>query len=502
MSSPTDQWSPTLVNTGAWQSICYGSIEPGNGLFVAVGDTNKLITSSDGKTWTATTTPLLDGVSCNWKSICYGTFSTDTTTTITRAFVGVSSNTAILYGELIEDTKNNNKAMIKDGWSVYSSGVPTTSWSSVCYGDVNGGLFVAVKFSSVMYSVNGKTWSLVSAPGVMWTSVCFGKVQVNNADVPLFVAVGSSGSRVMTSNDGINWASLDTIPTNMQRGWASVCYGNNLYVAVSSNSTGNYAMTSVNGSEWTVQETNIGRAVCYGIVNGNGLYVALPSYVAPPTAPNPIKTSTDGKTWSTASNPNTGAIWASVCGGDGMFAAVASNTTGPNSSGTTRLITIGTVSCYYKTSEIICFIDNEEKHICIKDIKINYLVKTYKHGYKKVSLIGKKSCFIYPNNQDTNCLYKIKNGSLILSGGHYLLVDELPNNLTHQFYLQNIMIDDKKILLTCDSDNFEKINETIYTELYHLVLESDSDEQQYGIYANNVLTESCSKKHFISTGFY
>jgi hypothetical protein len=50
-------------------------------------------------------------------------------------------------------------------------------------------------------------------------------------------------------------------------------------------------------------------------------------------------------------------------------------------------------------------------------------------------------------------------------------------------------------LLICDSDNFEKVNEIMHTELYHMTLESDV--QQYGIYANNILTKSCSKKHFI-----
>ena len=98
----------------------------------------------------------------------------------------------------------------------------------------------------------------------------------------------------------------------------------------------------------------------------------------------------------------------------------------------------------------------------------------------------------------------MKDNGLTVTGGHFLLVDKLPDNLTHEFYTVKHVgykVDGKFALLACHSDLFEPIkNNDVYT-LYHLVLESDSDSQQFGIYAQGVLSESTSKNYFNSCFF-
>ena len=105
------------------------------------------------------------------------------------------------------------------------------------------------------------------------------------------------------------------------------------------------------------------------------------------------------------------------------------------------------------------------------------------------------------NKKGPNCLYRMKNSDLILTGGHSLLVDDLSeneiNNNSKYGFSSSIL--DKKLLLACSSDNFEveESNENPY-ELYHIVLENDDIYGHYGIYINDgILSESCSENEFI-----
>ena len=106
------------------------------------------------------------------------------------------------------------------------------------------------------------------------------------------------------------------------------------------------------------------------------------------------------------------------------------------------------------------------------------------------------------HNNVYNGLYKMKDGDLIISGGHSVLVDNYPDNLPYRvFYKGKYMIQDKYLLLACDSNLFEKvIDDNIYT-VYHIVLESEDDKKQYGIYANDILSESTSLVHYKTINF-
>jgi hypothetical protein len=60
----------------------------------------------------------------------------------------------------------------------------------------------------------------------------------------LFVAVGSSGKKIVMSTDGITW----TVRSS-GRNWYGIAYGNNLFVAVGSSPT--TIFTSPDGYNWT-----------------------------------------------------------------------------------------------------------------------------------------------------------------------------------------------------------------------------------------------------------
>jgi photosystem II stability/assembly factor-like uncharacterized protein len=200
-------------------------------------------------------------------------------------------------------------------------------------------------------------------------------------------------------------------------------------------------------------------------------------------------TNDSGETW-TQSNQNTG-NYSSVS----MF-----GTNGIVVSGNLGLYYNTTPLCYEKNTEILCLVNNEEKYIKISELKIDMVVKTYKNGYKKIKYINKMNYKCMNHNNDLECLYKYKDGLLIITGGHSILVDKLTpteekNNKKH--YNFKYSIEDKQLLLACSSDNFEKLINNLEYELYHLVLENEDVYGHYGIYVSDgFLSESCSEKVF------
>ena len=156
-------------------------------------------------------------------------------------------------------------------------------------------------------------------------------------------------------------------------------------------------------------------------------------------------------------------------------------------------------SCYNKGTLILCLINNQEKYVKIEDLKIGDLVKTYKHGFIGIKMIGKQP-FKNNINDDFSCMYKINN--LYVTGGHYILVDNLPElKNKKKFYNDNLKIDNKYCLLACDYEKSEKImNNEIYT-IYHLVLNGINNH--YIIYVNDgFLSETTSEINFTDSGFY
>lgn len=303
----------------------------------------------------------------------------------------------------------------------------------------------------------------------------------------VFVAVSSDSNKITFSTNSVDWT-VSTI--SGIGGLNAICYGDK-FVAVG-NTVAVYSSTfdPITGFTWTVVTglPSSLTSVCYG----NGLYVAVSSS-------GPVTTSPDGITWTTRTTAANNS-WQTITYGDGLFVALASSSA--TQSGTQRLMSSGTYSCYHPNTNILCFVDNEEQYVNIQKIKEGTYVKTLLNGYVKVSKIGKIRCTISEAQKNVDRMFKHKQNELMVTGWHFILVDELPNKLLENgFYKRNMIIDGKKILLVCDCDDFEMITECVKEDLYHLVLESDDDFRQYGIYANGVLTESCSMDNYVKKGF-
>ena len=380
----TTQTSPVNID---WNSIAYG-----NGVFVAVsisGTGNRVMSSPDGKTWTSRTSPSDN----NWCSVTYGN----------GLFVAVANNGT---GSKVMTSPDGTRWTTRSGPSSYASGVKvdlyegmnfqtfraTTISSTVNFDDsfdtLRGGdgesysirvtgqiqaytngtnTFKTNSDDGVRVWVNGNqvlnNWTdhgpVINAFNVNdlvqgewydftlefyengggaiiqllnenqtilttlrhsgsynnnnWNSVTYGN--------GLFVAVSSNGTgdRVMTSPDGITWNSRTSASDN---NWSSVVYGNGLFAAVSNSGTGNRVMTSSDGTTW-ISRTSASDNNWSSVTYGNELFVA----VSNSGTGNRIMTSPNGTVWSSRTSPADN-DWNSIAYGNGLYVAVSSTGTG------------------------------------------------------------------------------------------------------------------------------------------------------------------------------
>jgi hypothetical protein len=209
----------------------------GNGIFVAVGNGNVVLTSSNGVAWSE---QVLGGQIVQFNSVTYengkfivvgmaGTILTSTDgMNWTPQNIGTSSLWGVTYGNgkyvaVGGDSVNNNLVgtivTSTDGltWLIQNPG--TSQLMDVTYGN---GLFVAVGwYGNIFTSADGMIWiQRNSGTTKNLRGIAFGG--------NYFVAVGQDGT-ILVSNDGITWeprnsGTLDYI--------TSVLYANNTFLAV------------------------------------------------------------------------------------------------------------------------------------------------------------------------------------------------------------------------------------------------------------------------------
>jgi len=160
--------------------------------------------------------------------------------------------------------------------------------------------------------------------------------------------------------------------------------------------------------------------------------------------------------------------------------------------------------CFDESTEILCLNNNlEEVYFPISELKVGTFVKSFKHGFRRISAIYKNS-LINNINDFHSCMFLMpKNENmtkdLILTGGHSILVDNMTEGeLTkNNEYFKNIItkIDDKHLLLAAASEKFTALENNNEYTFYNFCLENDSDDEaRYGVWANGVLVETPSKQ--------
>ena len=162
-----------------------------------------------------------------------------------------------------------------------------------------------------------------------------------------------------------------------------------------------------------------------------------------------------------------------------------------------------TIVCFKEDTKIL----TDKGYIPIQDLRNGDLVKTLLDDYKPIFMIAKRE--IYHSALEERIkdqLYKCANEKypeifedLIITGCHSVLVnnfkDDTQRENTSKMLGQIYVTDDKYRLPICLDEKasvFEK--EGTYT-VYHIALENENYTWNYGIFANGLLVESCSKRY-------
>ena len=163
--------------------------------------------------------------------------------------------------------------------------------------------------------------------------------------------------------------------------------------------------------------------------------------------------------------------------------------------------------CFSEGTKILCYTQLENSLICIlkeeyrlvQHLKIGDLVKSYLHGYRKVSKIIKGKFVNNPKDEGvSNCMYRMirtKDNGLIedltLTRNHGVLVEKLSKNEEKKIDKDNLpVIDNLLSIITADCDKFEKVMDTNNYKYYHFSLDGDGDnDRRFGVWANGLLVE-------------
>jgi alpha-tubulin suppressor-like RCC1 family protein len=169
----------------------------------------------------------------------------------------------------------------------------------------------------------------------------------------------------------------------------------------------------------------------------------------------------------------------------------------------------------YSYEPIICFKDNTKiltnnGYTAIHELRKGDLIKTFEHDFKPIAVIGKTNIkheanqvripdqlYTYKQSESNNL-----NEDLVITGRHAILVDDFVSDEQRQDVIKLtgiIQKTDNKIHLPACVDNNSIVYETPgqYT-VYHLALESEDKNTNYGIYANGLLVEACCEKYLKS----
>ena len=167
------------------------------------------------------------------------------------------------------------------------------------------------------------------------------------------------------------------------------------------------------------------------------------------------------------------------------------------------------VTCFGENTKILCFnaAKVEEEYVSIQYIRPGTLVKTSMNGYVRVDMIGKSTIRSYANgDRIKNRLYKctkdnypeIVDDDLILTGCHSILVDYLTDEQREKTIqeIEQVYVTDRKYrLFTFLDPRAEPYQVAGELPIYHFALENDNYYMNYGVYANGLLVESCSKRY-------
>jgi hypothetical protein len=208
-SNGTSWASGSGLGSRGFTSVCWA---PELSKFVAVANsgTYRVVTSSDGITWSSSTSSTAVTDSSSWRTVCWSP--------------ELSLFVAVAEGGTYRVMTSPDGTTWTAQTSFSQSGMSTVPWPGVCWSPELS-LFVAVGRTTsyiVMTSPDGINWTLRTSPinGSFYT-VCW------SPELSLFVSVSYNTANIIYSPDGINWTSGTT---SVSSTWYSICWAPELSI--------------------------------------------------------------------------------------------------------------------------------------------------------------------------------------------------------------------------------------------------------------------------------
>jgi len=384
-------------------------------------------------------------------------------------------------------------------YSIYNSTDSGISWNEVTTtGLAPGGNYQGITTNSdgtILYAISnnaaqGIYYSLDS--GVNWTTLA--------SDLPLnpfllAIATDSGGLNIITCLSNTIYISTDsgTTFTNVHTGTniADVVCSNNFAIYYYATNAGVvYRSTSLDNTSWT----------SLPLIIGNDNFASLTC-------------SADGSKVFLTDNAGrlylySDGAWSQIATGFGTISSYSNGTRLLSATGattfTTYLLTYPQIPCFKDDSQILCLKDGKEVYRKIQDIRKGDLVKTLKNGYLAVDMIGTRKLENGKANTDEHKLYRCSKENypeltedLIITGHHSILVSNITDEQRTKMIdvMGKIYVTDNKYrLAACIDDRAEPYEKEGVFNIWHLALENADYYMNYGIYANGLLVETCSKR--------
>lgn len=287
----------------------------GNGKFVGLahnGTTHKVITSTDGITWTAGTT--------------------------ITVFHNETSASKIMFGNGVFVAYQNGNYTTKATTVVSSTdGITWTQRSTIFTNPANdyvsGMIFARGLF--ILYGYTGSPFVqriVTSADGVTWTSRTTGLttedqiMSMGNSDSLIVAGALISSSNLitlLTSTNGITWTKV-TFPYQSDGHIYSICFINNTFVIITSTYK---AFTSPDGTNWTKRNTNAPGVFINLSVNNLAYMNKYANTV------RTIHVSTNGVDWSILPTSFTIQSINAITYGNGLYVAISNEEIATSTSG-------------------------------------------------------------------------------------------------------------------------------------------------------------------------
>jgi len=170
-------------------------------------------------------------------------------------------------------------------------------------------------------------------------------------------------------------------------------------------------------------------------------------------------------------------------------------------------LTITDRPCFKEGTKILCMNEFEQTvYMPIQNIRPGMLVKTINHGFVPVNMIGTSKLYNSGSSERTKeKLYKCAKSQyselfedLYITGNHAILVKDITDKqrkASLEMFGQIYVTDRHYRLMACIDDRTTPYEKEGTFNIYHLALDNDDYYMNYGIYANGLLVETCSKRY-------